>query len=1600
MSSLNSVLFIDLELEPKGKLRDVGALLGNKELHQPHTRGLEDLIKEAKYLCGHNLVAHDLPALRKLYPHDPFMGKPVIDTLLWSPLLFPESEYHKLVKGYLLVNPEAPNDPLADCRICLELLKNEADAFHALDPRLRTIYHALLGERPGYNGLFALMELPPLAGTSTVQLIREIFGTAICTNAPLEQLVLDHPLELAYALALITTRKNESILSEYVVKEFPKTQSLLEAMRFTDCGSPACSFCDTHMDPRRALSERFHPHKDFRLFKGEAAPGVQEQAVRSALAGSSLLAVFPTGGGKSITYQLPALMRGALMRDLTVVISPLVSLMKDQVDVLVDRHRVVNAVYISSLLSPLERDEAMAKIRDGRAHLVYIAPESLRSPTVFKLLLGRNIARFVIDEAHCLSSWGQDFRVDYLYIAEFLKTLAREKGLSGHIPVSCFTATAKPQVVADIRDYFRSRMGLELELFITRAPRENLQYEVISVEEPDQKQVKLIGLLKENPGPAIVYVARVKRVGELVELLHKQGFRVVGFHGRMEREEKQRNQKAFMDNKADVMVATSAFGMGVDKEDVQTIVHFNISDSLENYVQEAGRAGRRSDIKAKCFVLYHESDLSNHFRLLQQSKLNQKQIDQVWRAVKNMTKVRSKIHRSALEIAKEAGWDVEMKDLETKLKAALASLEDSGYLERRLNYTAVKATSLQLPNLGKATERLNTSVQLTEAQRNDCIAMLKLIAAEKECRIDYLADALEMNVKKAQDTVDLLRSVGILADGKDLTAFVNLSSRSKQFVTKRLNEAMQVEEALLDLIGEGESTVSIKTLNQKLLDEGISCTSTDLIHNILLLWESRGAIKKKRVKRQDELYTLALTRSHVDSWRLMRDRHLLADRCLRYLMAASKEQALNQQEATVNFSMLDLRKHLAQEMFEQAPEMKHIEGALLYLNHIKAIQLQGGFMVYFQRLSIERKEKNTLKQYTAKDYEKLKEFYDNKVQQIHFVGEYAQKRIQSVTGALLFVNDYFTMPYEGFVRKYFPGERGKAIKRNMTDARFKEIFGRLSTEQEEIMKADGKGGSPNILIAAGPGSGKTMVLVHKIASLLLMEDVKPEQFLMLTFSKAAALEFRTRTYKLVPEYRGRLKIATFHGYCFDLLGEIGDLERADEVIKKAIEVLKDPEVPLPHVLNKSVLVLDEFQDVTTEEWELICAIADRVPNLRVIAVGDDDQNIYEWRGASSAQWQAFVTRFAPVRFTLVNNFRSTPQLVAFNNAISQGIRTRIKKGTAMESRSKATGSIRVQEYTASNFATPLVNDLAQQRNSGTTAVLARKNQDVLILASLLAKEGIKVRTVHGADGFQLDMLHEIRHFTSLLEEAGTRVGTVSKENWQRTKEHFLQLHAEHPLSNDLNDILNDFEKRSEGRYEVGEWKDHARGLRLGDVVNVGDDTVLVTTMHKAKGKEFDSVFLYLVNENMSKDDERRLIYVACTRAKKHLSIHANTSIFRHNPAPGVEHSTNTVSYPEPAELEYVAGMKDVWLDSMIPAQKAIAKVHSGSALLVGHSFQIPGDDTSLKFAKKLRDGEFQAFARSGYVPVSATVEYKVHWYSKNDGKEYEVVLPRVRFKLK
>ena len=264
-------------------------------------------------------------------------------------------------------------------------------------------------------------------------------------------------------------------------------------------------------------------------------------------------------------------------------------------------------------------------------------------------------------------------------------------------------------------------------------------------------------------------------------------------------------------------------------------------------------------------------------------------------------------------------------------------------------------------------------------------------------------------------------------------------------------------------------------------------------------------------------------------------------------------------------------------------------------------------------MNIERIEKDNRKRYKVEDYQKLKEYYDNKVQQIHIVGEYAQKMIDDYKDALQFVDDYFQLNYNSFLNKYFKGSRKNQIRKTITPAKFRQLFGDLSPSQLSIIN-DSE--SKYIVVAAGPGSGKTRVLVHKLASLLFMEDVKHEQLLMLTFSRSAATEFKKRLLKLYGNAANFIDIKTFHSYCFDLLGKVGNIEKSDIIIKETVMKIKNNEVE-PSQITKTVLVIDEAQDMDANEFELIKCLMEYNEDMRVIAVGDDDQNIYEFRGSSS-----------------------------------------------------------------------------------------------------------------------------------------------------------------------------------------------------------------------------------------------------------------------------------------------------------------------------------------------------------------------------------------------
>ena len=317
----------------------------------------------------------------------------------------------------------------------------------------------------------------------------------------------------------------------------------------------------------------------------------QQEVIDSVLAGRDTLAIMPTGSGKSLCYQLPA----ALLPGATVVVSPLISLMKDQLEKL--RQLGITAVQFNSSLSRAEEDAASARIGEGGRIIIFCTPERLANPAFLSLLGAAPPSLVVIDEAHCISQWGHDFRPAYLEIAAALRALGRP-------PVLALTATATGEVMADIDAQLEAR---KLHVVNTGIYRTNLRYRVIQVTNAAEKHDSVLRLLRETAGVGIVYAATVKVVEDLTARLQELGESVACYHGKLAARDRQHNQDLFMNGERRLMVATNAFGMGIDKPDTRFVLHLQVPANLEAYYQESGRAGR-DGLPADCTLLYFQED--------------------------------------------------------------------------------------------------------------------------------------------------------------------------------------------------------------------------------------------------------------------------------------------------------------------------------------------------------------------------------------------------------------------------------------------------------------------------------------------------------------------------------------------------------------------------------------------------------------------------------------------------------------------------------------------------------------------------------------------------------------------------------------------------------------------------------------------------------------------------------------------------------------------------------------------------------------------------------------------------------------------------------
>ena len=1554
-------------------------------------------INGTQFICGHNILNHDLQYIGKAVYAAGIHHANIIDTLFLSPLLFPTRPYHSLLKDDKLQSEDA-NNPLNDSLKARDLLYDEINAFTRTDDTLKHIFYSLLKDKREFQAFFRFIGY---ANTSTgiEAVIRQKFRKELCEQVDLAKIISENPIELAYCLSLIDSfvrhKKTHSITPPWVLKNYPEVERIMFRLRNKPCIS-GCGYCSDVLDAHKGLS-RFFGYATFRSYGGEP---LQENAVKAALDNKSILAVFPTGGGKSITFQLPALISGEASKALTIVISPLQSLMKDQVDNL-EKIGITEAVTINGLLDPIERAKSFERVEDGSASILYISPESLRSKTIERLILGRKIARFVIDEAHCFSSWGQDFRVDYLYIADFIRSIQEKKNIEDGIPVSCFTATAKQKVIEDIREYFREKLSLDLQLFTSKATRTNLQYRVFSKGDEEDKYQAVRDLIEEKNCPTIIYLSRTRRAYDLAERLTADGFNAKAYHGKMDKQEKSGNQDAFIKGEVQIMVATSAFGMGVDKKDVGTVIHYEISDSLENYVQEAGRAGRNENMVADCFVLFNEEDLSKHFILLNQTKLTLKEIQQVWKAIKEITRFRSKASNSALEIARKAGWDDNVVEIETRVTTAIAALEDAGYLKRGQNMPRIFANSILAKNVQEAIDKINSSERFQEKQKEKGVRIIKKLFSSKsrkhaneetaESRIDYISDHLGIVKAEVIDIVNLLREERILADAKDLTAFIK-KGEHKNRSFNIVNTYSRIENLLLPEIEEQEKILSIKELNEEAEEQGLVDISTHKIKTILNFWAIKHWIKRQNLDSKNYIAVLGLHPQDLLKDRLRR-RQALAKYLVEYLYEKSQAHTSQNDEVMVDFSVHELKAayEVHSDLFKVHVTIEDIEDTLFYLSRIEALKIEGGFLVVYNSLSIERTEQNNKKQYTKDDYQKLHQFYESKVQQIHIVGEYAKKMIDDYRSALQFVEDYFQLNYASFLQKYFKGSRQNEIKRNITPTKFRQLFGELSPTQLKIINDNE---TPHIVVAAGPGSGKTRVLVHKLASLLLMEDVKHEQLLMLTFSRAAATEFKKRLLKLIGNAANFIEIKTFHSYCFDLLGKVGNLEKSDVIIKKTIDKINNKEVE-PSQITKTVLVIDEAQDMDQDEFGLVRTLMEQNEEMRVIAVGDDDQNIFEFRGASSKHLEQFVAENDTIKHELIENYRSKNNLVEFSNLFVQCISHRLKQMPIVAMQPE-NGRLKIVRHQSSHLINPLVEDLLNTGLSGTTCVLTKKNEEALQITGLLLKHGLPAKLIQTNDGFSLINLDEIRCFLHQLKLSDD-VFIIDDDDWLNAKRKVITRYRHSTKLEILGKIIKDFEATNPKKKYKSDLVTFIRESKLEELYSEHGETIFVSTIHKAKGKEFDNVFLMLDNVHLSNDEEKRLLYVALTRAKSNLTIHLNSNFLDRFSANNLERYENKERHMPPNQAVMHLSFRDVWLDYFKSRQFLISKLTSGDSLTVYGNECLDKEGRSvLRFSREfVKQVDWMKTKR--YELKRATVNFIVYWKKEGEEEEIKIILPELLF---
>lgn len=1686
---LQRCLLLDIEINEKKNIYSLGAALGDRTYRTRPGRLVSRQVleefdafgQEADYILGHNIISHDIPHLMQAVPALAVLQKQAIDTLYLSPLAYPANPYHRLVKDYQLVR-DSVNDPVQDAKLAGRVFLEQWDAFiRQLEGGSENpvIYRSFLQEYSIFSGTaaaLAAMGVPALEGDEPLEFFAR-FARKYSCRAAVGQLIdqfrgktLEEPI-LAYVAAWLSVSGGNSVLPPWVRHRFPQISGILHRLREVACSGSGCSYCSTHHNPGFFLKSYFG-FEDFRPQPvTEDGKGLQGEVVSAAASNTTLFATLPTGGGKSLCYLLPGIMRYQRRNMLTVVISPLQALMKDQVDNFSQQTGTKIATALYGMLTMPERGEVLEAIRLGDAGILYVSPEQLRNHSFVKTISQREIGAWVFDEAHCLSKWGHDFRPDYFYAIRFIREFAG-KAKTRVPPVQCFTATAKRDVKSEIIDTIQSELGLRVTRFEGGHERTNLHYEVHPVGKYEKNRV-ILELLRtrytENHGSVVIYCATKKNTENLAEFLQNSGYTVEPFHAGLDNSLKKRIQEQFIEGEIPVICATTAFGMGIDKDDVRLVIHADIPGSLENYLQEAGRAGRDRNA-AECILVFDEQDIEGQFRLGCLSRLTRREIAQMLRGIRSASRGGSDVVLTAGELLRREEVDIDpegLSDGDTRVRTGVAWLERAGFLERNENNTRVFQGKPLVRDVEEAREKIG-ALDLSKRQQERWLAILSTLM-EKKSNEGFSADELaslspfavtaeeagvyETENQRVLKTLHDMAEQGMLSKQTTLTAYVRYKVGNN--APLHLQRLCALERDFLKVLGESAPDVEkevgldldLRQVNQQLVDLEHDYSTPHVLKLILYGWSKdgkglagqSGSISLRA--KGGNCFSVYLHRDWESLLATMKIRQQAAKVALEVILGTIKKTEKPNASLLVEFNLERIVEGLKRDLV-LLPQLRKplaaAERAVTFMHEQGVLDLQQGFAIFNQAMTLRLRPEAKGRRYKADDFLPLKTHYTERNFQIHVMNEYARRALEKISTAMRLVASYFNDEKDDFVKRYFPG-RKKMLERATGEQSYLRIVDDLKNKaQSAIVSAPA---DKNMLILAGPGTGKTRVVIHRVAYLLRVERVHPDAILVLCFNRSAVMSLRKKLRDLVGFEMGRVTTLTFHGLALRLTGRslaAASKERGEgeidfsRLITDAIALLKGEadalgfeDVSARDTLTGrfSHILVDEYQDIDDEQYELVSLLAgktskDQDQKMTILAVGDDDQNIYRFRGANVAFIRRFHKDYEAEQHYLLENYRSTAHIVSASNTLIEHNADRMKTehpirvngarrmlpagGNRQISDPLARGKVQVlQVETIEEQGYAILEEIERQRglegefDLDNCAVLAREWNDLHLLRSIFEEHDIPVN-LHWGRGGGFPALARIRENAVLLEYLkDNRLASLAGSSLlaflpdDSGKDNLWQAN--------LRRLLNDWiEETHDGEQPVSVIEDYFHEA-LSDQDrsrNLGNG-IFLSTVHSVKGLEFDHVIMlgqsWQEKAGDEAEEERRLYYVGMSRARETLHLFAINGV--ENPHVSVMRGdflhpgSVSPSRKKSCERKHYSllGMEDLFIDfagvkrENHPSRLALEELCAGDVL-----------------ALEKRNGQLELIYGNRVPVARLSQSARTHWVSRLDSIHQVTVVAMVR----